>query len=122
MGRKETITTKPLSLVNTNRTRETTIKGTSIKQNRMVSSELIWQCIKGGNSFMRKGINNTFFSTEPGNLTGKHSYKFSGIANKKNVGLVTDSSNAILLTKGKVKKSGKSTTVFKKDARRVMKG
>ena len=88
----------------------------------MASSELIWQCIKGGNSYMRKGLNNTYFSTEPGNLTGKHSYKFSGIANKKNVGLVTDSSNAILLTKGKVKKSGKSTTVFKKDARRVMKG
>ncbi|QDZ19339.1 ribosomal protein L28 [Chloropicon primus] len=87
----------------------------------MASSELIWQCIKGGNSFMRKGINNTYFSAEAGNLAGKHSYKHSGIANKKSVGLTEEGGN-ILLTKGKVKKSGRSKTVFKKDARRVMKG
>ena len=87
----------------------------------MASSELVWQCIKGGNSYLRKGLNNTYFSAEPGNLTSKHSYKFSGIANKKTVGLTADS-DSVLLTKSKVKKSGKATTVFKKDARRVMKG
>lgn len=87
----------------------------------MASSELVWQCIRGGNSFMRKNLNGTVMSAEPGNLAGKHSYKHSGIANKANVGL-TEENGAILLTKGKIKKSGKSKTVFKKDARRVMKG
>jgi len=87
----------------------------------MASSELVWQCIKGGNSYLRKGINNTVFSAEPGNLTSKHSFKFSGIANKKTVGLTSDGST-IVLTKSKVKKSGKAKTAFKKDARRVMKG
>ena len=91
------------------------------KSRTMASSELVWQCIKGGNSYLRKGINNTVFSAEPGNLTSKHSFKFSGIANKKTVGLTSDGST-IVLTKSKVKKSGKAKTAFKKDARRVMKG
>merc|ERR1711907_353187 len=101
--------------------------GTLVKYNpqvgpiTMASSELVWQCIRGGNSFMRKNLNGTVMSAEPGNLAGKHSYKHSGIANKANVGL-TEENGAILLTKGKIKKSGKSKTVFKKDARRVMKG
>ncbi len=91
----------------------------------MASSELIWQCIRGGNSFMRKNLNGGVFSAESGNLAGKHSYTHSGIANQKNVGLKTVG-NDIVLTKGKVKKGkkaiGKSSTVFKKDARKVMKG
>ena len=87
----------------------------------MASSELVWECIKGGNSFMRKGLNGTILSAEPGNLASKHSYKFSGIANTKTVDLVTDSSSIVLSKKG-VKKSGKSKTIFKKDARKVMKG
>ena len=91
----------------------------------MASAELVWQCIKGGNSYLRKGLNGTCLSSEPGNLTSTHSYKFSGIANSKNVGLVTDSTG-IVLSKGKVKKGkkalGKAVTVFKKDARKVMKG
>mmetsp|Transcript_875 Transcript_875/g.1926 ORF Transcript_875/g.1926 Transcript_875/m.1926 type:complete len:122 (+) Transcript_875:98-463(+) len=87
----------------------------------MASSELIWQCIRGGNSYMRKNKCGGVFSAESGNLAGKHSYKYSGIANAKNVGLKTVG-NDIVLTKGKVKKSGRSKTVFKKDARRVMKG
>merc|ERR1711997_1105660 len=85
----------------------------------MASSELVWQCIKGGNSFMRKGLNNTYFSAEPGNLTGKHSYKFSAIANKKTVDLVTDGTTIVLT---KASKKGKAKTIFKKDAKKVMKG
>jgi len=88
----------------------------------MASSELIWECIKGGNSFMRKGLNGTILSSEPGNLTSKHSYKFSGIANKKTVDLVTDGSD-IVLTKNRTKKNGKSKTTFKKtnQSRKIMK-
>ena len=40
------------------------------------------ECVKKGNSFLRKGIHGgnhgTWFSAEPGNLYNKHSYKFSG--------------------------------------------
>ena len=84
--------------------------------------------IRGNNSFLKKGLNNTFFSAEPGNLTSKHSYKFSGIANSANVDLTTDKDNAIVLKKGKSSfkskkgRSKKAITVFKKDSRRVMKG
>jgi large subunit ribosomal protein L28e len=88
----------------------------------MASSELIWECIKGGNSFMRKGLNNSFFSTEAGNLTSTHSYKHSGIANKKTVDLATDG-NDIVLTKNRTKKTGKHSTTFKKtnQSRKIMK-
>ena len=47
------------------------------------SSELVWQCIKGNNAFLRKGSKgraDAIFSAEPGNLYNKHSYKFSGAA------------------------------------------
>jgi hypothetical protein len=45
------------------------------------SPELVWQCLKKGSSFLRKGSNGRhapIFSAEPGNLYAKHSYKFSG--------------------------------------------
>lgn len=43
---------------------------------------LIWECIKGGNSFMRKPNRELkrHFSAEPGNLLGFHAQRFSGIA------------------------------------------
>lgn len=44
----------------------------------MVPSQLLWEMVKGHNSFLRKNINGTIFSAEPGNLYNKHSYKYSG--------------------------------------------
>jgi len=43
---------------------------------------LIWECIKGGNSFMRKPNKELkrHWSAEPGNLLGVHAQRFSGIA------------------------------------------
>ncbi len=41
-------------------------------------AQLLWECIKGHNAFIRKGLNGAIFSAEPGNLYNKHSYKFSG--------------------------------------------
>ena len=89
----------------------------------MASSELIWECIKGGNSFMRKGLNNTFFSSEAGNLTSTHSYKHSGIANAKTVDLATNGTDIVLTKKRTGKKTGKATTTFKKtnQSRKIMK-
>ena len=45
------------------------------------SPELVWQVIKKGNSFLRKGSNgrkDPIFSAEKGNLYARHSFKFSG--------------------------------------------
>mmetsp|Transcript_50834 Transcript_50834/g.129106 ORF Transcript_50834/g.129106 Transcript_50834/m.129106 type:complete len:141 (-) Transcript_50834:68-490(-) len=48
-----------------------------------MSSSLLWECIKGNNSFIRKSVNMPIMSREPGNLMGLHSFKFSGLANSK---------------------------------------
>ncbi|CAK0878774.1 unnamed protein product [Prorocentrum cordatum] len=55
----------------------------------MASAALLWECVKSNNSFMRKspGAGNKTMSAEPGNLCGLHSFKFSGIANDKVLGL-----------------------------------
>jgi large subunit ribosomal protein L28e len=42
------------------------------------SSQLVWQLVKGHNSFLKKGLNGAYFSSEPGNLYSKSSYKYSG--------------------------------------------
>ncbi|CAK0867772.1 unnamed protein product [Prorocentrum cordatum] len=55
------------------------------------SPELVWECIKANNSFMRKspGAGNKTMSAERGNLCGLHSFKFSGLANRQVVGLAS---------------------------------
>ena len=42
------------------------------------SPQLVWQLVKKNNCFLRRNVNNTWFSTEPGNLRGRNSYKYSG--------------------------------------------
>ena len=49
-----------------------------------MSGDLVWSLIRSNNSFMVKR-DNSIFSTERGNLTNVHSYKFSGLANKATV-------------------------------------
>ena len=44
----------------------------------MASDQLVWQLVKGHNCFQRKSVNNTWLSSEPGNLYAKNSYKYSG--------------------------------------------
>jgi hypothetical protein len=44
----------------------------------MAAPQLIWEVVKGHNSFLRKNLNGTRFSAEAGNLYNKHSYKYSG--------------------------------------------
>merc|ERR1740129_1415920 len=44
---------------------------------------LIWELVKQNNSFMRKSKNMPVLSAEKGNLCGLHSFKFSGLANRK---------------------------------------
>jgi hypothetical protein len=45
------------------------------------SPDLVWQVLKKGNAFLRKGSNgrqDPIFSAEAGNLYARHSFKFSG--------------------------------------------
>ena len=47
------------------------------------SPDLVWQVVKKGNAFLRKGSNgrrDPIFSAEAGNLYARHSFKFSGAA------------------------------------------
>ena len=44
----------------------------------MAAPQLLWEVVKGHNSFLRKNLNGAIFSAEFGNLYNKHSYKYSG--------------------------------------------
>ncbi|KAG0352364.1 60S ribosomal protein L28, partial [Podila minutissima] len=51
-----------------------------------MSADLTWLLIKNNNSFLvkRSGVQ---FSAEAGNLLNKNSFKYSGLANNKTVGI-----------------------------------
>ncbi|KAI8885142.1 ribosomal protein L28e [Backusella circina FSU 941] len=51
-----------------------------------MSSELVWAIIKNNNSFLvkRQGVQ---FSSEPSNLMNVNTFKYSGLANYKSVGV-----------------------------------
>ncbi|XP_065917023.1 large ribosomal subunit protein eL28-like [Dysidea avara] len=51
-----------------------------------MSANLQWQCIRKSSSFILQK-NGVTFSTEPMNLANKNSFKFSGLVNKKAVGI-----------------------------------
>merc|ERR1712023_607324 len=52
----------------------------------MASSDLLWALTRKNNSFLvkRNGLQQT---SEPNNLTGKHCFKYSGLANEEAVGV-----------------------------------
>mmetsp|Transcript_120421 Transcript_120421/g.257101 ORF Transcript_120421/g.257101 Transcript_120421/m.257101 type:complete len:143 (+) Transcript_120421:71-499(+) len=49
----------------------------------MAPADLIWECVKQHNSFIRKSPNMPTMSAEPGNLCGLNSFKYSGLASQK---------------------------------------
>lgn len=51
------------------------------------SGDLIWQLIRNNSSFIKKQKNLPVFTSEKGNVTGLNTYKFSGLANKRVVGV-----------------------------------
>ncbi|KAI9235784.1 MAG: ribosomal L28e protein family-domain-containing protein, partial [Podila humilis] len=68
-----------------------------------MSADLTWLLIKNNNSFLikRSGVQ---FSSEAGNLLNKNSFKFSGLANNKTVGIeAAASGRGVVLS---TKKSG----------------
>eukprot|EP00878_Enallax_costatus_P000267 GHUV01000335.1.p1 GENE.GHUV01000335.1~~GHUV01000335.1.p1 ORF type:complete len:130 (+),score=54.59 GHUV01000335.1:161-550(+) len=91
----------------------------------MVPSQLLWEVVKGHNSFLRKNLNGTIFSAEPGNLYNKHSYKYSGIANDKTVDIAAEG-DAVKVGKQRSKTANQpaksvSSSISKKNGRRVLK-
>ncbi|GLC35065.1 hypothetical protein PLESTB_000550600 [Pleodorina starrii] len=90
-----------------------------------MSSQLVWEVVKGHNSFMRKAAKGIVFSAEPGNLYNKHSYKFSGLANTKVVAIDAEG-DAVKFAVGRVKtaqqpKKAKHSVLIKTDGRKVLK-
>ncbi|EIW87322.1 ribosomal protein L28e [Coniophora puteana RWD-64-598 SS2] len=70
-----------------------------------MSSDLQWYLIRNYNSYLVKKVpEGPIFSREPGNLRNLHSYKYSGLANKKAID-ISDSGNGIKITTKKTKSS-----------------
>lgn len=54
------------------------IRGSKLRMS--VSSQLVWALVKKNNVYLHKGLNGSQFSSEPGNLYNRHSYKYSGLS------------------------------------------
>mmetsp|Transcript_29990 Transcript_29990/g.64657 ORF Transcript_29990/g.64657 Transcript_29990/m.64657 type:complete len:126 (-) Transcript_29990:69-446(-) len=90
-----------------------------------MSSALVWQLIRGYNAYTCKGLQGETFSKEAGNLTNKHCYKFSGLANADAIDISMDG-DAIAMTVGRPKNASKpaiskKTQVIKKSSRKALK-
>jgi large subunit ribosomal protein L28e len=95
------------------------------------SNQLVWEIIKGNNSFMKKVNGRTKrsgcmrFSVEDGNLRSLSSYKHSGLANSKAVGIsCTDANDAVLSIKTASKSDSKAASAsvpVNKSFKRVVK-
>lgn len=64
----------------------------------MASSTIQWDLLKNNNRYLVKR-NGFTFSSDPLNLTGKNSFKFSGLANSKAVGVNVVNGKVTLQTK-----------------------
>ena len=85
-----------------------------------ISSELVWQCVKGGNAFAVRSPMNVWFSKEKGNLYSKHSFKYSGLANDTTVDITDTGEGLQAQITTKAKKTIKKTTL-KQDFRGMSK-
>ncbi|KAK9369506.1 ribosomal L28e/Mak16 [Lipomyces kononenkoae] len=77
-----------------------------------ISNDLIWELTRDNSSFLikRKTGAGVQFSREPLNLTNKHTYVQSGLANSKAVGVALSPSGSIVLS---TKKAGTFATPAK---------
>ncbi|KAI5664622.1 hypothetical protein M9H77_23945 [Catharanthus roseus] len=85
-----------------------------------VPGQLIWEIIKKNNSFLVKEFGNgtakVQFSRESNNLYNRHSFKHSGLANKKTVTIQADKDSSVLLATTKTKKQNKPSALLHKSA------
>ncbi|KAF0916739.1 hypothetical protein E2562_011580 [Oryza meyeriana var. granulata] len=86
----------------------------------MISDSLVWELVKKNNSFLVKQFGNgnakVQFSKEPNNLYNVHSYKYSGLANKKTVTVQPASvkETSVVLSTTKTKKQNKPANLYHK--------
>jgi len=88
------------------------------------SSEVIWNVVRNNSAFrIHRQI--ATFSSEPRNLTGRNTYRYSGFVNKKNFGLERNAEGAVVLSVQKQKFANKpskfvsNVTLVPKGAKRV---
>ncbi|KAH6758215.1 Ribosomal L28e protein family [Perilla frutescens var. hirtella] len=95
-----------------------------------VPGQLIWEIVKKNNSFLVKQFGNgtasVKFSKEPNNLCNIHSFKHSGLANKKTVTIQPGKDQTVVLATTKTKKQNKpakllNKSVMKKEFHRMAK-
>ncbi|KAL8466083.1 hypothetical protein ACS0TY_035267 [Phlomoides rotata] len=90
----------------------------SLKEMATVPGQLIWEIVKKNNSFLVKEFGNgtagVKFSKEPNNLYNLHSYKHSGLANKKTVTIQPGKDQSVLLATSKTKKQNKPASLLNK--------
>ncbi|KAK9239104.1 ribosomal L28e/Mak16 [Lipomyces kononenkoae] len=77
-----------------------------------ISNDLIWELTRDNSAYLvkRKSGAGVQFSREPLNLTGKHTYVQSGLANSKAAGVALSPSGSIVLS---TKKAGTFATPAK---------
>merc|ERR1712238_106567 len=96
--------------------------GTPVRS--VMSAELVWLCVRNNSSFLQKK-DGKFFTTEPNNLTAKNSFRYSGLCQKKTVGLEAGEKGVVLSTKNTKASRNPSKlfvkTTLNKDVRRVAK-
>ncbi|XP_051152066.1 60S ribosomal protein L28-2-like [Andrographis paniculata] len=89
-----------------------------------VPGQLIWEIVKKNNSFLVKQFGNgtagVKFSKERNNLYNLHSFKHSGLANKKTVTIQPGKHHTVVFATTKIKKQNKPgsslhKSVMKKD-------
>ncbi|KAM0911248.1 hypothetical protein ACQ4PT_013625 [Festuca glaucescens] len=96
------------------------------------SDSLVWELVKKNNCFLIKQFGNSNakvqFSKEPNNLYNVHSYKYSGLANKKTVTVqpAADKEMTVVLSTTKTKKQNNPAafshkTVMRKEFRKMAK-
>ncbi|XP_073064467.1 large ribosomal subunit protein eL28z-like isoform X1 [Primulina eburnea] len=90
----------------------------SVLEMATVPGQLIWEIVKKNNCFLVKEFGNgtagVKFSKEPNNLFNVHSYKYSGLANKKTVTIQPGKDQSVLFATTKTKKQNKPAHLLNK--------
>lgn len=75
-----------------------------------VASDLLWQLVRNNSCFLKKQVNLPVMTAEPNNVSGVNSFKYSGLANTKSVGITSSlkgKKQQVVLTTGVKKNASK---------------
>ncbi|KAK4985780.1 hypothetical protein LTR50_005738 [Elasticomyces elasticus] len=79
-----------------------------------ISSDLLWECVRGNNAFLvkRRQAGGVQFSRDFLNLTNKHSRKYEGFINERAIGLQPSPSGSMTLTTKIAKNANRPAKAF----------